>query len=253
MLLLKEAWVTVCIQQGIAGRHAFHPVSEHNDVMLPRDSANAPWSDVNDAYGPAAEIPVLLNRAEQAPDDVAVWDELWGRLCHQGTIYPASVQAVPYLAELAERPSGARALYLAADIFASKDPLELADRVRTTYPDAVSRLEKAAIRALPDGDIHALWALAACRNARPWQWLLADDEWEFECLQCLHSWALLIEEIDADDAAAMAGHDPDAFALARTCEVAGNDVLAHLMHRLAGAVRCPSCGACTLIADAMQA
>ena len=46
------------------------------------------WALLTDAYGPADEIPALL--ADASTDDSSAWDELWGRLCHQGTVSTAS-------------------------------------------------------------------------------------------------------------------------------------------------------------------
>jgi hypothetical protein len=52
------------------------------------------------------------------------WDDLWSRLCHQGTVYSASYAAVPTLARMSlqHTPSGyIAALQLAAAIIASND------------------------------------------------------------------------------------------------------------------------------------
>ncbi|MET9611939.1 hypothetical protein [Kitasatospora indigofera] len=58
------------------------------------------WSTLHDAYGPAAAIPGLLERAADRDQDAI--DRLWGRLCHQGTISSASIAALPQLADIAE-------------------------------------------------------------------------------------------------------------------------------------------------------
>ncbi|MEU8445923.1 hypothetical protein AB0F05_36500 [Streptomyces microflavus] len=58
------------------------------------------WSTLHDAYGPAHAIPGLLDRAI-GRDQEAI-DGLWGRLCHQGTITPASIAALPQLADIAK-------------------------------------------------------------------------------------------------------------------------------------------------------
>jgi hypothetical protein len=46
------------------------------------------WRSLRDAYGTAGPVEALLERSDT--DDRAVWDELWSRLCHQGTVYTAS-------------------------------------------------------------------------------------------------------------------------------------------------------------------
>lgn len=62
------------------------------------------WSDVSDCFGPATSVPSLLdhlNSSSSAERDAAIVD-LWGRLCHQGTVYEASAYAVPLLFEAAQ-------------------------------------------------------------------------------------------------------------------------------------------------------
>ncbi|MEV8093259.1 hypothetical protein [Kitasatospora sp. NPDC085879] len=61
------------------------------------------WSELHHAYGPAGDVPDLL-RALTAADPEAVAEaeyELWSGLVHQGTVYEATVAAVPFLARLA--------------------------------------------------------------------------------------------------------------------------------------------------------
>jgi hypothetical protein len=53
-----------------------------------------------------------------------VWDELWSRLCHQGTVYSASFAALPALAEAAKQwkpRERVQLLALGASILASQD------------------------------------------------------------------------------------------------------------------------------------
>ncbi|WP_405443657.1 hypothetical protein [Streptomyces niveus] len=68
------------------------------------------WSALTHAYGPADDIPDLL-RAAGSPDaarrDPAL-DELISSLCHQGSIYPATAAAVPFIARLALEGPGDR-------------------------------------------------------------------------------------------------------------------------------------------------
>jgi len=81
------------------------------------------WSSLTHAYGKASDIPALLaNLSPGAEFDV--WDELWSRLCHQGSVYSASFAALPVLADLGERwPPRERSqlIALAASILASRD------------------------------------------------------------------------------------------------------------------------------------
>ena len=64
------------------------------------------WSSVTHAYGEATDVPGFL-RALISPDPEtrgeAVFD-LWNTINHQGTVYPASATAVPFLYELLTAP-----------------------------------------------------------------------------------------------------------------------------------------------------
>src|SRR5690349_6630978 len=85
------------------------------------------WSKLRDAYGPADDIPALLDRLVPAAEG-AVWSDLWSRLCHQGTVYSASFAALPALARAARSwPPDRReaALALAGAIVASNDRFQL--------------------------------------------------------------------------------------------------------------------------------
>lgn len=53
------------------------------------------WENLNDAYGPAANIEELIESAFLG--NSSAWEELWSRLCHQGDIYSASLAAFPLL------------------------------------------------------------------------------------------------------------------------------------------------------------
>ena len=62
------------------------------------------WSAVQACYGPATPVPSLLNQlASSLPSERSeAISELWGCLCHQGTVYEASAIAVPFLYEAAK-------------------------------------------------------------------------------------------------------------------------------------------------------
>src|SRR5574341_1296043 len=89
------------------------------------------WSRLRHAYGPAAELPELLGRLSPDPKDGA-WDDLWSRLCHQGTAYSASFAALPKLLAIAsgwqprQRPmilSLAAAIVSAEDVVGDREAL----------------------------------------------------------------------------------------------------------------------------------
>ncbi|MFE0627568.1 hypothetical protein ACFW3D_11385 [Streptomyces sp. NPDC058864] len=60
------------------------------------------WADLDHAYGPAGDVPDLL-RALASPDQEAADEaaqELWSSIVHQGSVYRATLPAVPFLARL---------------------------------------------------------------------------------------------------------------------------------------------------------
>jgi len=61
--------------------------------------ADIAWVDLEACFGRAASFPDVL-QAVASGDEEAVW-ELCGQVHHQGTVYPASVAAVPFIARIA--------------------------------------------------------------------------------------------------------------------------------------------------------
>lgn len=72
---------------------------EKSTDTTPLDLHSAAWASLAAAYGHAEKIPALLQGLRQG--DAGVLDDLYGQLCHQGTIYPASVAAFPHLVSVA--------------------------------------------------------------------------------------------------------------------------------------------------------
>jgi hypothetical protein len=151
------------------------------------------WTSLRDAYGAAGPVEALLERADS--DDRAVWDELWSRLCHQGTVQTASYAALPRLAELAARqdPSGyVEPLYLATCIVASTDGPEEPAAVRAWYADTIRALHEVAEGLVPfaadDTDfIYRVQAVLATESDSVWAtrlYALANEELEFACPDC---------------------------------------------------------------------
>jgi hypothetical protein len=69
------------------------------------EAGGTSFDSLQHAYGLADDIPVLLERARNAPAPETYRDEpwfsLWSSLCHQGDVYTASYAAVPELIEIA--------------------------------------------------------------------------------------------------------------------------------------------------------
>ncbi|MDR1852098.1 MAG: hypothetical protein LBR21_05530, partial [Propionibacteriaceae bacterium] len=74
--------------------------------MTPEDVAL--FSGLSHAYGPADDIPALLDDLAGDDWDMAL-DELWGSILHQGTIYPATLPAMRHIARIAAEPLPGRA------------------------------------------------------------------------------------------------------------------------------------------------
>ncbi|MFF2078432.1 HEAT repeat domain-containing protein [Kitasatospora sp. NPDC058162] len=63
-----------------------------------------PWASLAHAYGSAEDLPGLLRAFVEAGEDgdaEEARDELYSAILHQGTVYSASVDAVPFLARIA--------------------------------------------------------------------------------------------------------------------------------------------------------
>ena len=60
------------------------------------------WSDLDQAYGKAGEIPALLVQLNEIPNGSGrsePWFSIWSSLAHQGDVYGASFAAVPYVVD----------------------------------------------------------------------------------------------------------------------------------------------------------
>lgn len=233
------------------------------------------WAQVQDAYGTADALPALLARAASAtaPED-HVWSELWSRLCHQGTVYPASVAALPDLARIAltRAPSAYEpAMFLVAGILAPKDGA-VDPEARPSLGADLGALRALAVRGLDLDldDASFLWLLqtvAALDGVPVLEDRLEDvanEELETQCPVCDAGVVLLV-----DGAHLVAGTDvdgggpridvrpaaedallPGAAAVVRLARGHGRDELAVLVLELLGEVTGPECGHRFILADA---
>jgi hypothetical protein len=222
------------------------------------------WRSLRDAYGAAGPVEALLERADT--DDRAVWDELWSRLYHQGTVYTASYAALPRLAELAARqdPSGfVEPLLLATCIVASTDGPEEPAAVRAGYADAIRTLHEVAEGLVPfaadDIDfIYRVQAVLATESDSVWATrleALANHELEFACPSCEEQLSFGLETSPAlvkqfDDASvgvttvAPADSDRLTGSEARAYELATTHRRPHVARQLLdlfGVFECPAC------------
>ncbi len=152
------------------------------------------WTEVQDAYGSAEAVPGLLDQAAGLPSDAGVWNDLWSRLCHQGTVYQASFLAIPALGEMARVTPPmphSQALNLLAAIAGSTDVSGTPD-TRERYGDVLASClpaaEAYAAAAADDADFcYALSVVAGLRGERVWHQVLtflADGTVPGGCPEC---------------------------------------------------------------------
>ena len=235
------------------------------------------WAVLRHAYGSAEDVPRLLEAAENAGVEFGpAWDEVWSRLCHQGTVYTASYEALPYLTEIAERhrPAGyVAAVDLASSIVASTDgPVDPVD-VRARWATTLGRLHVIAERNLPlaadDTEfIYGLQAVLAFQDAGVWQRHLnhvADGELPLECPHCGELLVLALagtEPVLANftDASVAPSRvqpgEPDADSaegkILTTARSLGRTAVADVLTVVFGGLVCPSCSAPFKAADAYE-
>lgn len=155
------------------------------------------WSQLTHAYGTAEDVPGLLKAAGPDPEGPA-WNELWSRLCHQGTVYPASYAALPALAEKARQLTATdrtMPLLLAASIVASTDRPHGTPDPKDAYAAEIAELIELVERALrhpsltgsPDRYVELLEAQLAFEGVEVWGEELhglSGEEFEVPCPMC---------------------------------------------------------------------
>jgi hypothetical protein len=102
-----------------------------------------PWATLQCAYGEGYRIPSLLRRLAAEDHNVVEkgWEEVNEQiLWHQGTIYPATVAAVPFVARIAGMPTArrrARLISLLADFSVGRDVPHAPDGTLVAVRNAV--------------------------------------------------------------------------------------------------------------------
>ncbi|WP_328907567.1 hypothetical protein OG230_33820 [Streptomyces sp. NBC_00234] len=153
------------------------------------------WSQLSHAYGSAEDIPALLDRiaSDPAPE---LWNDLWSALCHQGSVYPASFAALPWLADVAGGSDGEQAvsaLTLAGAILAGSGQPHGAGDVRVQHAVEIGTLLSLAnehLRAATDRTeyVYLLEAVLSFEGVLGWSddlaWGLTNEEYEVSCSGC---------------------------------------------------------------------
>ncbi|GEC08323.1 hypothetical protein SSP24_59780 [Streptomyces spinoverrucosus] len=86
------------------------------------------WHTLTHAYGSAEDVPELIRalyEGDEETADEAIY-ELFGNIHHQGTVYPASAPAVPFLAHAVRHAPGKRdQLLMLLAVLADHDPADI--------------------------------------------------------------------------------------------------------------------------------
>lgn len=143
--------------------------------MLSLDSHR--WSELEHAYGPAANIPSLLRQLGELPPsnkEAEPWFTLWSALAHQGDVYSASFAAVPHVVHaLTSAPSRADHSYFQfpawVEICRAKNQVEIPSDLRAAYFESLAQLPALVAAASnrswePDFLACALAAVAAAKG-----------------------------------------------------------------------------------------
>lgn len=187
--------------------------------LLTQALDGVPWAELEHAYGAADDVPALLHAVALGSERVRTeaWWELWGNVHHQGTVYPATVRVVPFIAALAadpEYPDYAEALsflrQLAIGDGAAAPQVRAAVRAELvgllagapTRPELQQRALLLLVSAYPDvAAENAGWAsLVPAEHELAWRELLAaggrpseldvDDDAAMDRQDALEQWAL---------------------------------------------------------------
>ncbi|WP_171112967.1 MULTISPECIES: hypothetical protein [unclassified Streptomyces] len=97
-------------------------------MKSPAELDAVPWHALTHAYGSAEDVPELimaLYQGDEETADEAIY-ELFGNIHHQGTVYPASAPAVPFLAHAVRHAPGRRdQLLMLLAVLADHDPADI--------------------------------------------------------------------------------------------------------------------------------
>ena len=227
------------------------------------------WPSLHHAYGSAGDVPAFLNAI--VPDPQAeVWDDLWSRLCHQGTVYSASFAALPFLADIAGTWSPVDRmpiLSLAGQIVASNDVAGNRAEMTRGLDPALHALENLALESLPaasnaEAFVYVLQSILGLRCVTPWARCIdhvLGEEFQVICPQCDAELFLVMGAVDrfatSDDPIYGPTEKrspirlpdraltPDEQWILDACDKGGYPLLTRSLHHAFGSTRCPDCGA----------
>ena len=222
------------------------------------------WRELKHAYGSAEDIPEIISALTPDPTSPA-WEDLWSRVCHQGTTYSASPAVLPVLLSLTSNwgtTERVMPLTLAGAIVAA------AQTNAEGYEEAVDGLRTLALNTVKNpelsrGDrIYMMQSVLALRGDRLWGRVLdhiVDGEFPAPCPSCGKGLYLVIGKhgafVTADDwvckpSVAKTEITPlevDTLSgvgewLHTVSVESGDSELADWICHLFGASKCPECG-----------
>jgi hypothetical protein len=147
------------------------------------------WRELKHAYGSAEDIPGIISALTPDPTSPA-WEDLWSRVCHQGTTYSASPVVLPFLLSVASDWSAtdrATPLALAGSIVAA--PQTILDG----YAETVEGLRTLALDTIKnpalsrEARIYVMQSVLAFQGDRLWGKVfdhLNDGEFPASCPAC---------------------------------------------------------------------
>jgi hypothetical protein len=179
------------------------------------------WSRLKDAYGSAAGVPALITRLSKGGREVL--GDLYGAICHQGTVYDASFAAVPHLVDIAlsaQDPNfRAEVLVLVGSIAKSTDDARRGPSpadIHFAYAGALDRARPLIASTLkeslkPPGAIYLLEAAAALAGFTTLGRVLTgfvDKEFHIACPACARELYIWPSETGLETAAEDPVRDP---------------------------------------------
>jgi hypothetical protein len=138
------------------------------------------WSHLRHAYGEASDLAELL--AGLSPDcSFEQWNELWSRVCHQGTVYSASFHVLPILLSYAQSWAShqrLKPLSLAGAIVASDDRLGVDPNEVKAFEPTIEALHRLALDTLAANDfpgeklLELFWTIYDLERDSLWGYIL---------------------------------------------------------------------------------
>lgn len=147
------------------------------------------WKELSHAYGSAEDLPGIISALNPDPKAPA-WDDLWSRVCHQGTTYSASPAVLPFLLRVA---SGWDAAARAMPLFLAGSIVSAPQTTLSGYEPTVEALRVLALDTVRNHElsrndrIYVMQSVLAFQGDRLWGCVLdrlSDGEFLALCPAC---------------------------------------------------------------------